>query len=50
MICTNDNIDENPEGFNQLNENIKQAYKLLNGTFPKVKKVRTKYNNSIVKK
>jgi hypothetical protein len=46
----NDNVDENPDEFNQLNENIKEAYKLLNGTFPKVKKVRAKYNSSSVKK
>lgn len=50
MTRPNDNIDENPDEFNQLNENIKEAYKLFNGTFPKAKKIRTKYNPSVVKK
>ncbi len=40
----NDNVDENPDEFNQLNENIKQAYKQLIGNYPNIKKVRTKYN------
>ena len=50
MTRPNDNVDENPDEFNQLNENIKEAYKLFNGTFPKAKKIRTKYNPSVVKK
>jgi ASC-1-like (ASCH) protein len=38
----NDNIDENPDEFNQLNENVKEGYKSLMGTFPKNKKIKCK--------
>jgi ASC-1-like (ASCH) protein len=37
-----ENPDENPDGFNQLNENVKEGYKSLMGTFPKVKKIKCK--------
>jgi hypothetical protein len=43
----NDNVDENPDEFNQLNDNVKEAYKLLIGTRPKVKKIRSKYNPNV---
>jgi len=42
ILRSNDNVNENSDGFNQLNDNVKEGYKSLMGTFPKVKKIKCK--------
>lgn len=42
ILRSNDNINENSDGFNQLNDNVKEGYKSLMRTVPKVKKIKCK--------